>query len=304
VAIVTGATSGLGLATTEKLAKKRARVIMACRDLEKCKEARRKIILESRNKNVVCRECDLSSMESIKSFAARMLKDEKKINLLINNAGVKQTKLKKLTNDGFEAHLGINYLGHFLLTMLLLDKVKESGPSRILNLVDISYKKAHIDFDDLNSSNSYDRIKAYDQSKLAFLAFSNELAENLKGANVIVNAIYPGKVFTELDRREGFSRSYVFYPFRWLATRTANQGSNTIAFVAVAPQVDALTGECFANCVITEQVGEATDSKIRKRLWLTGEKWTRLQEAKLDVAQRVAKALQEEQNSKNNTTQK
>uniref|UniRef100_A0A8D8Q4Y1 Retinol dehydrogenase 13 n=1 Tax=Cacopsylla melanoneura TaxID=428564 RepID=A0A8D8Q4Y1_9HEMI len=180
IVVVTGANSGIGKATARELARRKAKVIMACRDLEKCEKARREIIVESKNKYVVCKKCDLASQESIRAFAEQVKKENKKIHVLINNAGISGCR-KMLTQELIEMQLGVNHMGHFLLTMLLLDKLKDSAPSRVVNVSSVAHKRGTINKEDLNSEKSYDRSQAYNQSKLANVLFTRELAKRLEG---------------------------------------------------------------------------------------------------------------------------
>ncbi|XP_041449027.1 retinol dehydrogenase 13 isoform X4 [Drosophila obscura] len=123
VIIVTGSNSGIGKETVRELAKRGATVYMACRDMKKCEEAREEIVLETKNKYVYCRECDLASLDSIRHFVAAFKREQETLNVLINNAGVMRCP-RSLTKDGFEMQLGVNHMGHFLLTTLLLDLLK------------------------------------------------------------------------------------------------------------------------------------------------------------------------------------
>ncbi|CAH2244853.1 jg23063 [Pararge aegeria aegeria] len=129
--IVTGATSGIGKEAAWEFAQRGAKVFMACRDMTKCEEARREIVLGTNNKYVYCRPCDLASAASIQEFVARFKSEEPKVNILVNNAGVMESP-QGVTREGFETQLGTNHFGHFLLTHLLLDTLKESTPSRVV----------------------------------------------------------------------------------------------------------------------------------------------------------------------------
>ena len=148
VFIVTGANSGIGEAITWELARLKGKVYMACRDMKKCEEARREIVLGTRNKYVYCRECDLASLKSIRQFAKQFLEKESRLDVLINNAGV-MNHPRQFTADGFEMHLAVNTLGPFLLTDLLSDILTKTDQSRIVNLINLDYRKGNINFEDL-----------------------------------------------------------------------------------------------------------------------------------------------------------
>ncbi|KAG0721254.1 Retinol dehydrogenase 13 [Chionoecetes opilio] len=225
--VVTGTNTGIGKETALGLAKRRARVIMACRDMNKCLEVRKDIALESRNKHIYCEECDLASQESVRKFAERLNQKEERVDLLINNAGVMRCK-KSFTKEGIELQLGTNHMGHFLLTLLLLDKLKASAPSRVVNVSSIAHMRGQINFADLNSSENYDEAEAYAQSKLANILFTQELAERLAGSGVTCNAVHPGLVYTDIGRHMSINKSWMamvmLHPLLWLFLKTPTTG--------------------------------------------------------------------------------
>ena len=198
--IITGANTGIGLETAVDLAKRNARVILACRSVERGEKAAVEVRKRSSNDNVVFRQLDLASLESVRKFAGKILEEEPRIDILINNAGVVFPQ-RKLTKDGFEMHFGVNHLGHFLLTNLLLDRIKEAPSARIVNvssgIVDIF---GDIDFDNLNSERSFSQWKAYGMSKLSNILFTRSLAKRLKDTRVTVNCLHPGTITTEIGR--------------------------------------------------------------------------------------------------------
>uniref|UniRef100_T1GSZ3 Uncharacterized protein n=1 Tax=Megaselia scalaris TaxID=36166 RepID=T1GSZ3_MEGSC len=183
---------------------------MACRDPIKCEDARLEIIEKTKNENIFNRTLDLNSLESVRTFANNFLNEETKLDILINNAGVMATP-KTLTKDGFEMQLGVNHLGHFLLTNLLLDTLKKSAPSRIVVVSSAIYIFGSINKADLNSEKAYSKVGAYSQSKLANILFTKELTKRLEGTNVTVNCCHPGVVKTELGRHMSLAISNRFY---------------------------------------------------------------------------------------------
>uniref|UniRef100_A0A0K8U2X9 Retinol dehydrogenase 13 n=2 Tax=Bactrocera latifrons TaxID=174628 RepID=A0A0K8U2X9_BACLA len=207
VVIVTGSNTGIGKETVRELANRGATIYMACRDMQKCEEARDEIVLETHNKRIYCRKCDLASMDSIRKFVESFKKEQVKLDILINNAGVMRCP-RSLTKDGFEMQLGVNHMGHFLLTNLLLDLLKKSAPSRIVTVSSLAHTRGEINIADLNSDKSYDPGRAYNQSKLANILFTRELAKRLEGTGVSANALHPGVVDTELFRHMGFFNSF------------------------------------------------------------------------------------------------
>ncbi|KHJ41176.1 oxidoreductase, short chain dehydrogenase/reductase family protein [Trichuris suis] len=273
VAVVTGATNGIGLATTRKLAEAGARVIMASRNMDKCKEQRRKIVLETRNKNVVCRLCDLASLESVENFAKRVIQDKEKVNLLINNAGIMHVPPKP-TVDGFEPHLGVNFLGPHLLTVLLLDQLKRSAPSRIVNMIDISCKRGHVNFGDLNSIKKKPQPQCvYDQSQLARVVCTRELSRQLEG-----------KQFAYIEVKSKFVK-VVTWPAKKIGLQAPDKAANAVLLLAVSPEFANVSGKTFRYDRVaktlkeTEINDEAEDLRVQLRLWLTADYWTKAQKA-------------------------
>ncbi len=205
--IITGANTGIGLETAVDLAGRGARVILACRSEERGEKAAVEVRRRSRNVDVRYAHLDLASLESIRNFAEIILEEEQNIDVLINNAGISVTTYEE-TQDGFEAHMGVNHLGHFLLTNLLLPRMKGSSHrARIVVVSSLLYKRCpKFDFTEMNSSDPSRYSKrspgrAYSMSKLANLLFMRSLARRLEGTNVSVYAVHPGVIFrTELSR--------------------------------------------------------------------------------------------------------
>lgn len=281
VIVITGSNTGIGKETAWELARRGAKVYMACRDMKRCEEARESIVVSTKNKYVYCRQCDLSSMKSIAEFATKFKKEENKLDVLINNAGVMRTPNSK-TQDGFEMQLGVNHLGHFLLTNLLLNHLKVASPSRIINVSSVAHLRGEINKEDLNSDKSYDPSTAYAQSKLANVLFTKELAKRLEGTGVTVNAVHPGIVDTEIIRHMGFFNSWIstilIKPFVWPFIKGPRQGAQTSIFLAIDPIVEKTTGKYFNNYLEEEVSASAQDTSLARWLWLVSEKWTKLHE--------------------------
>ncbi|CAN9507899.1 unnamed protein product [Ophioblennius macclurei] len=268
--IVTGANSGIGKALAGELLKLHARVIMACRDLRSAEEAAREMRSEAGQEQgeVVIKHLDLASLASVRRFCEEIQKEESKIDVLINNAGIYQCPYTK-TEDGFEMQLGVNHLGHFLLTHLLLDLLKTSAPSRIVVVSSKLYKYGHINFDDLNSETKYDKAFCYSQSKLANLLFTLELAKQLQGSGVTVNALTPGIVRTRLGRHVQipFLAKPLFNLASMVFFKSPLEGAQTPLYLACSPEVEGVSGKCFANCEEEELMAKAVDEQAAKKLW-------------------------------------
>ena len=217
--IITGSNSGLGLVTARQVVQQGAHVVMACRRINAARSAAEKIRRGQTAGSVEVMELDLGSLASIRDFAEQFLATHEKLHALVNNAGVMNTS-QGTTSDGFETQFGINHLGHFLLTSLLLDVLKSSSPSRIINISSGYHdtamgREGRIDFDDLHqTAQKYDGWKAYAQSKLANVLHSQELARRLEGTGVSAVSVHPGWVRTELIRHSMpvWVQNYVLRP--------------------------------------------------------------------------------------------
>ncbi|XP_067682888.1 retinol dehydrogenase 13-like [Haliotis asinina] len=277
--VITGANTGIGKEVARDLARRGGRVIMACRDLDKCERARAEIVVETANRNIKCQLLDLASIGSIKAFAKAVNQNEKRLDILINNAGIMRCP-KLLTEDGFEMQLGVNHLGHFLLTHLLLDKLKASAPSRIINVSSLAHSRGRINFEDLNSATTYNPAAAYEQSKLANVLFTLELAKRLKDTGVTCNAVNPGLVKTEIGRHLSVTKSYIssflLFPFLWLMLKTPRQGAQTTLYAALDPNLAKVTGKYLSDCEEQALSEKVLDEAVVKRLWAISEKWTRI----------------------------
>ncbi|KAK7907657.1 hypothetical protein WMY93_016269 [Mugilogobius chulae] len=270
--IITGANCGIGKALAGELFKLQARVIMACRDRARAEEAAQELrsqagVQEERGELVI-KLLDLASLRSVRSFCEEIIQEEPKIDVLVNNAGLYQCPYTK-TEDGFEMQLGVNHLGHFLLTHLLLDLLKSSSPSRIVVVSSKLYKYGSINFNDLNSETKYDKAFCYSQSKLANLLFTLELSKKLEGTGVTVNALTPGIVRTNLGRHVQIP--FLAKPLFNLASmaffKSPLEGAQTPLFLASSPEVEGVSGKCFANCKEEELTPAAKDAEAAKRLW-------------------------------------
>ncbi|XP_061435777.1 retinol dehydrogenase 12-like [Lethenteron reissneri] len=273
--IITGANTGIGKETALDLAKRGARVILACRDVEKGNAVAVDIRVKTHNPQVLVRKLDLSSVASIREFAERINKEEEKLNILINNAGLICPFSK--TAEGFEMQFGVNHLGHFLLTHLLEDLIKRSAPARIINVSSFVHAYGSIHFEDPNYERRfYNRHSAYCQSKLANVMFTREHARRLKGTGVTVNSLHPGSVMTDLQRHVGVVRA--IQRILWPISKTPAQGAQTSIHCAVAEELANVTGVYFSDCAPKNVSSLASDDAAAQKLWtlsckLLGIKW-------------------------------
>ena len=241
VAIVTGANSGIGLVTARELARAGAEVVLACRDAGKAATAQRSIAGAAPNANVRVEELDLSSLTSVREFADRMRSAYKAIDLLINNAGVMAVSPRRTTADGFELQFGTNHLGHFALTALLLDLLRDRGGARVVTVSSGAHRRGRIDFDDLHAERSYGRWSAYSQSKLANLLFAFELDRRLRAAGSGVKSIaaHPGYAATNLQSAAAPAfDAWIMAIGNALLAQSADMGALPTLYAATHPEVE------------------------------------------------------------------
>lgn len=279
LALVTGANSGLGYETTRAMAAKGAEVIMACRNLEKGKAALETIQAENLNAKLVLMQLDLGSLASVRSFADEVRDKYKRIDLLINNAGIMVPPYGK-TSDGFETQFGVNHLGHFALTALLLDLVLNAENSRIVNISSMAHTMGKINFDDLNSEKGYNTWLAYGQSKIANLYFTYELQRKLEAADkdTLSVAAHPGYAATNLQAHSGI--------FNWMNSFMAQSqetGALPSLYAATSPDINGADyigphalGGSRGYPIKTKSKSISYDKEIAARLWQVSEELTNI----------------------------
>ncbi|KAJ7995866.1 hypothetical protein DPEC_G00231160 [Dallia pectoralis] len=273
--IVTGSNTGIGKTTAIDLARRGARVIMACRDRLRAEAAIRDIKKETGNHEVVFMELDLASLQSVRSFAENFLKSEPRLDILINNAGLMHSGK---TKDGVGMIFGVNHLAHFLLTVLLLDRLKECGPSRVVTVSSTGYTMGKIDFNCLSThkdlavgETEWALFQKYCHSKLCNVLFTHELAKRLDGTNVTCYSLHPGGVKTELGRHAGFWWRTITTPIVALCFVDAESGAQTTLHCALQEGIESLSGRYFSSCALQELDAKARDDAVAKKLWEVSE---------------------------------
>ena len=270
VCIITGANSGIGKETALSLAKLGATVILLCRNYERGNIALKSIITESNNKNVELMLCDLSSQNSISDFISKFKNKYDSLNVLINNAGILLNK-RTISVDGVENTFAINHLGPFILTNSLLDLLKSSSPSRIINVSSSGHYRANFDLDNMQGEKKYSSFEAYCKSKLYNVLFTYELSRKLAGSNVTVNCLHPGFIPTNL-----FANSSFFYKaiVKILSPILidAKSGSKTSTYLATSKDVENITGKYFVKCKPKQSSKISYDKSASKNLWDISEK--------------------------------
>lgn len=262
-AIVTGANSGMGMATVRALSDMGARVIMLCRSERRGREALERLNSEKpRDLDLIL--CDLGDYDSVRSFVSKVRESYSRIDILVNNAGFISLDRQE-TKEGLERQFGINHIGHFLLTTSLLDLMDEG--SRIVVVASGAHKTGKIHFDDINLHKGFNVFKAYSQSKLSNVLFTRELARRVKDKGITVNCCHPGAVATNIgiDRETGFGKTVtgLLKPF----FQTPEQGARTAVFLATDDSVADVSGEYFYKCKIAKSSKRSKDMELAKELF-------------------------------------
>ncbi|KAK8600186.1 hypothetical protein V6N12_050044 [Hibiscus sabdariffa] len=278
-AIITGGASGIGLETSRVLALRGVHVIIAARNMKAANEAKEKILTQNKTARLDVLELDLCSIKSITSFAHNFISLNLPLNILINNAGIMCCPFQ-LSQDGIEVQFATNHIGHFLLTNLLLDKMKNTAKAsgiqgRIVNLSSIAHRysyKRGIRFQNINDKNGYDSKRAYGQSKLANILHANELARRLQeeeeeeGVNIMVNSVHPGLIMTPLFR---YSRvlTKILKVFSFFLWKNVPQGAATTCYAALHPRLNGVSGKYFADCNEMKPSWNARNETLARQLW-------------------------------------
>lgn len=269
VALITGANTGIGRVTALELARAGMHVFVACRSLDKARPVVAEIIATTGNTKVELLEIDLADFASVRACAAAFLKRDLPLHLLINNGGLAGSHGR--TKSGFELAFGVNHMGHFLLTSLLLDRIKQSAPARIVNVASRAHIRVKgIDFDAVRTrTKTRTAVKEYGVSKLANVLFSAELSRRLEGTGVTTYALHPGVVATDVWRT-------IPWPFDRLIKLfmiTVEQGALTTLHCALSDEAGKQTGLYYdkQKVIAPSKVGQ--DMDLAKRLWTQSEQW-------------------------------
>ena len=272
--LITGATAGIGEVTALELARTGATVVGVGRNPAKCAVVADRIRQATGNPQVEFLIADLAVQAQVRQLAADVCQKYDRLDLLINNAGAVFFQRQE-SADGIELTWALNHLNYFLLTHLLLDRLKASAPARIINVASDAHQGGKINFSDLEGKQKYSGFGAYAQSKLANILFTKELARRLAGSGVTANSLHPGFIASNfaLDNFVGWRRA-----FRWLfrglqrvAARSPEQGAETSIYLATDPAVATISGEYFVNKRIGKPTAAAHDEQVAQRLWTVSE---------------------------------
>ncbi|TFF37351.1 SDR family oxidoreductase [Mucilaginibacter psychrotolerans] len=263
--VITGATSGIGKETALALAKKGHALYLLVRDMDKGEETKQELINLSKNNNIYLVFCDLADMDSIRNAVGILKSSLFSINVLINNAGGIFAQ-RQVTRDGFEMTFAVNYLGHFLLTHLLMPLL-EKGQARVINVSSDAHRMGKAQFKDLQwETATYSPLKAYAMAKLFNIYFTRSIAVKYGPKGVTSFALHPGVVNTNFgEGLSGSSRMWL-----WLARPfmiTAEQGAQGVVYLATGSRIDAKSGKYFKDGKVHSPSARATDDDARKKLW-------------------------------------
>jgi len=263
--LVTGASSGIGRATAVGLAAMGAHLAITGRDPERT-EAAASEIRAAGGGQVDTFVADLSSLGEVRRLADEVLGRLPRIDVLVNNVGG-YWDTRHVTADGLERTFALNHLAPYLLTRLLLDRLRESAPARVVTVSSGAHTMGRIDFDDLGGERSYSGMRAYSQSKLANLLFTYELARRLGPGGISANALHPGMVRTGFGAEDAGTVQRLFTPLMRPFMKTPAQGAATSVFLAASPDVPGVTGGYFAGCKPKASSKRSHDEAAAARLW-------------------------------------
>lgn len=271
ICLVTGANSGIGLATAAGLARQGARVVLACRNPERGEAARREIAETTGNRNVDLLIADLSSQRDVRRLAEQVRERYGRLHVLVNNAGGLFPK-RQTSPDGFEMTLAVNYLSPFLLTHLLLEELEKGGRARVVNVASEVQAK-RLDPEDLPNPAAYGSFQAYGQAKLAVVLMTYYLAVRVRERGITVNALHPGVVYTPQASRvaPAFAR-----PLMKLFMASPEKGARTSLYLASSPEAESLTGRYFKDGKPKRSVPVSYDEELQRRLYERSLEWTGL----------------------------
>jgi retinol dehydrogenase 14 len=270
ICIITGATSGMGFTTALALAGMGAKLGLVSRNKERGEKVVQAISEQTKNKNISLFLADLSSVAEIKKLGASLNNFYPQIDVLVNNAGAVNPK-RIVTVDGFELTFAVNHLAYFLLTNLLLDKLKSSPSARIVSVASIASRAGKIHFNDLHFEKKFSSVGTYCQSKLANIMFTYELAHRLEGSNVTANCMHPGVVKTRFaGEMNGAMR--LMWKMGTPFFRSAEKGAETTIWLASSPDVEGVSGKYFNDKKETRSNRLSYNRDDQKRLWEVSEK--------------------------------
>ncbi|PKN98944.1 MAG: short-chain dehydrogenase [Chloroflexi bacterium HGW-Chloroflexi-5] len=274
--VITGATSGVGYHAADRLAEGGARLVLVCRNAEKGNKVKEE--LESKHKtSVQIVKADFAHLSQVRKAAAAILEDHPRIDVLINNAGIHNTK-RNLTNDGVETVFHVNHLASFLFTELLLPRILTSAPARVIQINSQGHRFGGLDLNDLNwDKRRYHGLQGYGASKVAQLLTAWELADRLKESGVTINAMHPGAVRTNIGMNNNSLYQWYQRYLLWPLLKDARISGEAIYYLAAAPEMAEVSGRFFNLTIDEKPAGHALDRDLGKQVWKVSNKLTGLE---------------------------
>jgi retinol dehydrogenase 13 len=275
--IVTGATSGVGYHAARRLAQGGANLVLVCRNREKAVCVRQELAQQYRV-DIDIVQADFSRLEDVRKAAEIILTDHPRIDVLINNAGVHTTR-RTVTEQGIETVFCVNHLASFLFTRLLLDRLIESAPARIVQVNSQGHRFGGLDPEDLNwKKRRYRGLQGYGASKTAQLLTVWELADRLQGSAVTINAMHPGEVRSNIGMNNGLLYRWYQRYLLWWVLKDPEISGNAIYYLAAATEMAAMSGKFFNQTIEEKPAAHALDRSVGRRIWSISETLTGLTE--------------------------
>ncbi|MDX1377936.1 MAG: SDR family oxidoreductase [Anaerolineales bacterium] len=282
ICVLTGATSGVGYHAARRLAQGGAHLVLVCRNIEKAAKVQDELIRDH-NISVDIIQADFSRFADVRKAAEAIQKTYSRLDVLINNAGIHNTQ-RELTEEGIEKVFSVNHLASFLFTRLLLDRLLESAPARILQVNSQGHRFGGLDLNDLNwEKRRYRGLQGYGASKVAQLLTVWEFADQLEGSGVTINAVHPGEVRTNIGMNNGFLYRWYQRHLLWPILKSPRISGNAIYYLAAAPEMAEVSGKFFNKTIEEKPAAHALDRSLGKCVWRISETLTGLVEGDVDL---------------------
>lgn len=262
--LVTGANSGIGLATATKLARMGAHVVMVCRDATRGEAARDHIRQLAGNHQVDLLQADLADLSQVRRLAEDYQSHYPRLDVLIHNAGLMK-KRREVSADGHELQLAVHFLAPFLLTHALRDALEAAPAARVVSVASMLHRFGSLDFDDLHAARRYSMWRQYGASKLATIVFTYELAQRLENTNITANCLHPGVIGSNLESNPRWLRPFLASP---------ETGARTPVYLASSPEMEGVTGRYFIACSPRDSSPASRNPAVARQLWQVGEELT------------------------------